>query len=86
MLDLAEFERLMAELAERASQPEAVTAVDHPPLTPEQIAEALSFAGMGEDTQPLIDGQPVSEYADLYLYGEAGAITKRKTHLGGSEA
>jgi len=37
--------------------------------TPEEIEAALSFIGIGEDTQPLIDGKPVSEYPDLYLYG-----------------
>jgi hypothetical protein len=87
MLDLAEFERLVSELEGRAdARSEAAPGeVDRSPLTPEQIAEALSFAGIGEDTQPLIDGQPVSEYPDLYLYGPEGVITTRKTNLRGSQ-
>jgi hypothetical protein len=36
-------------------------------ITQADIDEALSFAGVGEDRMPLIDGKAVSEYPDLYL-------------------
>ena len=68
VLDLAEFERLVAELERREAEPPSVE-FERPPLAPEEIEAALSFIGIGEDTQPLIDGKPVSEYPDLYLYG-----------------
>lgn len=37
----------------------------------EAIAEALSIIGLADSEPALIDGKPVSEYADLYLYGES---------------
>ena len=36
-------------------------------VTQADIDDALSFAGSGADTLPLVDGKPVSEYPDLYL-------------------
>lgn len=38
-----------------------------PVITQADIDEALSFAGIGADNLPLIDGKAVSEYPDLYL-------------------
>lgn len=38
-----------------------------PAITQADIDEALSFAGIGADNLPLIDGKAVSEYPDLYL-------------------
>ena len=53
----AEFIRRLLEREEQSAS--AVTQAD--------IDEALSFAGIGEDRLPLIDGKAVSEYPDLYL-------------------
>jgi len=46
-----------------------------PVITQADIDAALSFAGIGEDKLPLIEGKAVSEYLDLYLADsdEAGA-------------
>lgn len=69
VLDLTDFERLVS-LAERAEEIPA-------PADPQLIAEALSLVGIGEDTRPLIDGKPVSEYPDLYLYGARESTGKQ---------
>ena len=53
----AEFIRRLLEREEQAT----------PAITQADIDEALSFAGIGEDRLPLIDGKAVSEYPDLYL-------------------
>ena len=56
-ISAAEFIRRLLEREEQAAA--AVTQAD--------IDEALSFAGIGEDKLPLIDGKAVTEYPDLYL-------------------
>jgi hypothetical protein len=56
-ISAAEFIRRLLEREEQSAS--AVTQAD--------IDEALSFAGIGEDKAPLIDGKAVSEYPDLYL-------------------
>jgi hypothetical protein len=53
-----------AEFIRRLLEREEQTA---PVITQADIDEALSFAGIGEDRLPLIDGKAVSEYPDLYL-------------------
>ena len=73
VIDLPEFEWLMAEYERLAAEVEGRTngeSEESEAPDPEAIAEALSIIGIGEDTLPLIDGKPVSEYADLYLYGD----------------
>jgi hypothetical protein len=78
VLDLADYERLVAELERlKEAAGDKVKALEEPiKPDPELITEALSIIGIGEDAKPLIDGKPVSEYADLYLYGgrEADAV------------
>ena len=56
-ISAAEFIRRLLEREEQAA----------PAVTQADIDEALSFAGIGEDKLPLIDGKAVSEYPDLYL-------------------
>ncbi len=75
VIDLPEFERLIAEyerLATRASRRARGTPQESETPDPAVIVEALSIIGIGEDTLPLIEGKPVSEYPDLYLYGAGG--------------
>lgn len=50
---------IIRRLLEREEQASTVTQAD--------IDAALSFAGIGADDRPLIDGKAVSEYPDLYL-------------------
>ena len=56
-ISAAEFIRRLLEREERST----------PTVTQADIDEALSFAGIGVDNLPLIDGKAVSEYPDLYL-------------------
>ena len=56
-ISAAEFIRRLLEREEQST----------PAVTQADIDEALSFAGIGEDKLPLIDGKAVSEYPDLYL-------------------
>jgi hypothetical protein len=56
-ISAAEFIRRLLEREEQSA----------PTVTQADIDEALSFAGIGIDNLPLIDGKAVSEYPDLYL-------------------
>ncbi len=70
VLDLPVFERLLAEYERWAAQGNGTTEEESGTPDPAVIAEALSIIGLAQSEPPLIDGKPVSEFPDLYLYGE----------------
>lgn len=70
ILDMAEFEQILALLQ----------TVSDPPITVPPLGEAQDILGMFTDPEPpLIANKPVSEFADLYLYGSPPpALPKRR--------
>jgi hypothetical protein len=86
VLDLSDYQRLL----EAAGQPKLVELpangdeVDQPPGDADGEA-ALSIIGiadkLGTPEPPLIDGKPVSEHADLYLYGAGAQQRLRESNV-----
>lgn len=77
VLDLSDYQRLLEVVGQPApAEPPGNGDETDQPLSQIEIEAALSIIGIadkeGSPEPPLIDGKPVSEYADLYLYG-AGA-------------
>ncbi len=100
ILDIAEFEQILALLqqvgdapvtARPLTDPEDINGLFTDPEPPliggpagrkTELSASLAIIGLGsrvgKPEPPLIEGKPVSEYADLYLYGPREVVSPPK--------